>query len=479
MKVRLQPLGIVVDSKEPFKYDMLDRKKPVEILTSLIANLEGPCTLAVDAEWGQGKTTFFKIWAAYLRQQRFPVVEFNAWETDDCGNPFIALSTELAGGLQNYTDDSLATKIHSLKEQATQVASRTVPAIIQEVISSAIPVPVVGTGLGQAAASWLKDSLSAYEKDQQSIKAFKDVLQDMAESLSESSGGRPLIVMIDELDRCRPSYAVQLLEVAKHLFTVERIVFVLAVNRSELAHSVKALYGDNFDAKGYLGRFFDADFRLPHPDRDKFIADLLRSTGISDYFDRALDRHGKEEQPIAAGLLKAFFRVPHLSLRRIQQAIHRLGLVLASLPSERPSFAEAAAVALIVRAIDVDLYYGFFVAGDVDDLEVSKGIFGHYLTEDLRRTSEGQWFDANLIKAFRERERRSGRNTESRLLESYEKSTSESPAGGIAASIPKEVANAALIVRSEGGRGGYMYAYEFKEAIDRLELFSEHFITGP
>ena len=479
MKVRLQPLGIAVDCNDPFQNDMLDRKKTVEILSGLVANLDGPCTLAVDAEWGHGKTTFLKIWAAYLRQQGFPVVEFNAWETDDCGNPFIALSTELTGGLQNCTDDSLSTKIHSLKEQAAKVAWRTAPAIIQEVISSAIPIPVVGTNLGQAAASWLKDSLSAYEKDQQSIKVFKHVLQDMAELLSESSGGRPLIVMIDELDRCRPSYAVQLLEVAKHLFTVDRIVFVLAVNRSELAHSVKALYGGDFDAKGYLRRFFDVDFRLPHPDRDKFIADLLTSSGIIDYFDRTQDEHGRREQPIVTRLLKAFFRAPYFSLRRIQQAIQRLGLVLASLPSERPSFAEAAAVALIVRAIDVDLYYGFFVVGNIDDMEASKEIFGHYLTKDLRRTREGQWFEANLIKAFRDREHRSGRNTESRLLESYKKSTPESPAGGFAASIPEDVANAAQIVRTGHGREGYVSAYEFKEAIDRLELFSEHFVAGP
>ena len=196
----------------------------MEILSSLIANLEGPCTLALDAEWGQGKTTFMKIWAAYLRQHGFAVVEFNAWETDDCGNPFVALSTELTRGLQNCTDDSLSKQIQSFKEQAAKVACRAAPEILQEAISSIVPIPAVGSNLGQAVASWLKDSLSAYENDQQSIKAFKQVLQDMAELLSASSGGHPLIVMIDELDRCRPSYAVQLLEVAKHLFTVDRII---------------------------------------------------------------------------------------------------------------------------------------------------------------------------------------------------------------------------------------------------------------
>ena len=49
--------------------------------------------------------------------------------------------------------------------------------------------------------------------------------------------------MVDELDRCRPSYAVELPEVVKHLFTVDGVVFVIAVNRAELTHSIRALYG--------------------------------------------------------------------------------------------------------------------------------------------------------------------------------------------------------------------------------------------
>ena len=90
--------------------------------------------------------------------------------------------------------------------------------------------------------------------------------------------------MIDELDRCRPSYAVELLEIAKHLFSVDRIVFVLAVNRSELVHSIKALYGSEFDAQGYLGRFFDVDIRLPEPEREEFLEALLRAIDFDDYF---------------------------------------------------------------------------------------------------------------------------------------------------------------------------------------------------
>ena len=58
------------------------------------------------------------------------------------------------------------------------------------------------------------------------------------------------MIVIDELDRCRPSYAVEILEMAKHLFSVDRVVFVLSINRDQLAHSVKVLYGSDFGRTG-------------------------------------------------------------------------------------------------------------------------------------------------------------------------------------------------------------------------------------
>ena len=87
MGIRIQPREIDVPENDPFKNDLLGRKESVEVLTHLVGSLEGPCVLAVDAAWGNGKTTFLRIWAQYLRNRGFPVVEFNAWETDFSGTP--------------------------------------------------------------------------------------------------------------------------------------------------------------------------------------------------------------------------------------------------------------------------------------------------------------------------------------------------------------------------------------------------------
>ena len=360
--MRIQPNDIEVPAYDPFQHDLLDRKESVEVLTHLVRSFEGPCVLAVDAAWGNGKTTFLRIWRQHLLNLGFPVVQFNAWETDFAGDPFLALSTELTEGLKEYADSDaqIKAKINATRELAKKVMRRAVPGVIRAVTAGVLDVnPLLEGELGDALASITENRFSQYKSAKDSITEFRNALQDIADRLAERRNDRPLIVMIDELDRCRPSYAVELLEVAKHFFAVNHIVFVLAVNRSEITHSIRALYGTDFDANGYLRRFVDIDFRLPDPDRKNFIKSALAQIRINEYFSRTQDRQGRSESQVMQDMVQTFFRTPNLSLRQIGQAIHRLGLVFASLRSNQRSFALSAVVALIFRTIDTDLYHQF------------------------------------------------------------------------------------------------------------------------
>lgn len=97
-KVRVQPSDLCIPEEAPFGFDRLGRKKSAAVLTRIVSRIKGPCVLALDAPWGYGKTTFLKMWEAWLRQeaQGFPVVAcFNAREADFTHHPFRALSSEL------------------------------------------------------------------------------------------------------------------------------------------------------------------------------------------------------------------------------------------------------------------------------------------------------------------------------------------------------------------------------------------------
>ena len=350
MAFRIQPTEIEVPEDDPFRHDLLGRKQSIEILTHLVGSLEGPCVLAVDAPWGTGKTTFFKLWSRHLRNDGFFVAEFNAWETDFSGDPLLALSTELLRSLEESADDSWQPKIKKLKDGVPKLLKAAAPSIISTATQGLVNL-----------SSFLEptERVRGYREAVDCFREFREDLRDIANSVFESRSGRPLIVLIDELDRCRPPYAVELLEIAKHLFASPHVVFALAVNRSELEHSVQALYGAGFDAHGYLRRFFDLDYRLPDPERGAFLEATLEGTGINDYLKRTQDSDARHDATVAKEMLKAFFSLPQLSLRTISQAIHRLGLLYASLPEDQRALMLSATIALILRTLAPDLYREF------------------------------------------------------------------------------------------------------------------------
>lgn len=86
-----------------------------------------------------------------------------------------------------------------------------------------------------------------------------------------------MVVIIDELDRCKPTFAIQTLEVVKHLFDVNNIVFLFAVDIQQLSHSISSVYGQGFDSVGYLCRFFDYIAKMPEPNISSYILNSVSS----------------------------------------------------------------------------------------------------------------------------------------------------------------------------------------------------------
>ena len=197
---------------------------------------------------------------------------------------------------------------------------------------------------------------------------------------------------------------------------MDHVVFVLAVNCEQLAHSVKALYGNDFDAEGYLRRFFDVDCQLPEPSPDAFIHAQLQASGIDDYFDGtpatkstfASIYFQKELKREKAGetmreMLLTFFSASDVSFRTIGQAINRLGLLYASLRADQDDYGVATTVALILRTLDRKLY-SRFVNGEVSDREVVDTFFGRPSLVALQQEDWSIEFEAVIILAALEDE---------------------------------------------------------------------------
>ncbi|MDP2049071.1 P-loop NTPase fold protein [Cypionkella sp.] len=120
----------------------------------------------------------------------------------------------------------------------------------------------IGDVLAGAVSSEVRDSaknLWTVEKERKdAVKSFKELLVKLTED--EVS---PIVIVIDELDRCRPDYALSVLEVIKHFFAVPKVHFILGINGVALENSVKARYGAEMDAESYLRKFINVSFSLP------------------------------------------------------------------------------------------------------------------------------------------------------------------------------------------------------------------------
>ena len=230
MKMHPPPFE-VPKSGDLFVNDKLNRKDQVEAISNLLHNVDGSCVLAVDAPWGAGKTVFLKMLIQNLRNRDFRVAEFNAWETDFSNDPLIALFSALEPTLQIAPEPNRKTVLQAGATLMSKLASSSVPFMPD--IAHTI------TETGEQMQTALKKRLESHRETVGAIREFKDALANLG------SSNTPVVVCVDELDRCRPNYAIEFLEIAKHIFDVDGVAFVRAVNMKELSNSVQVMYGSN------------------------------------------------------------------------------------------------------------------------------------------------------------------------------------------------------------------------------------------
>ena len=323
----------IEDPKEPFKGDKLDRKEYAEVLSSIVETFVGGAVIALNGAWGTGKTTFLKMWKQHLMNEGFPVIYYNAWEDDICEEPMLSMLRVLKelnkeDGLDNVLRTGAKVVTGALAGAFTAAAG-----LFGEIAKGAVE-----GGMKQLEES-VYESLKEEDDRTKLLHGFKDSLTDFMTTVCND--GKPLVYMVDELDRCNPTFAVKVLERIKHLFDVPNVVFVLSIDKRQLACSVKGFYGSNeIDADEYLRRFIDIDYYLPVPDAELFCDYLY------DYYDYnsflknekriGQDYYGYNNNFYKADtdkdelllMSKAIATYKHLSLRQIEKvfALARLGL---------------------------------------------------------------------------------------------------------------------------------------------------------
>jgi hypothetical protein len=323
-----------------------NRQQFGDSLYSLVSSAEEGIVLCVDAQWGEGKTTFARMWTADLKRQGVHAIHFDAYEHDASDDPFVSFCAEIISLAETKFADH--DEIKTLKEDFKSKAMRIGGKLLctgTKIGAKALTLGIlkdsdiealddirsdIADSSSIAVSSFVGKALEDYISSKTSLKDFRDKLSALGAALRKIQGG-PLLIIVDELDRCRPDFALALIERIKHLFTTKNVSFVLLANTAQLQNYVKAVYGAKVDAKNYLYKFFTISTELPMSRVDTHGNDWAK------YTNKLISHYGINDQHNLSDVLERFFRYYRFTLREMEQCCCILALYYSQLPQNQPS----------------------------------------------------------------------------------------------------------------------------------------------
>ena len=379
--LKLPPL--TVDPAEPFGNDQLGRKLEIENLTRVIKTNASPLVMAVDSPWGTGKTVFIKMWAAYINKlnkegkARMRALHFNAWETDFVADPLVSFLAAMEKQLSAGKQDEKAGKQKRAKELTAFIKKGKILLPTLMGVGAGIGAGWLGAGallIGGATKVTQKAVEELTEKKREEladnvvnscdaqIKAIQGFKGALAEYIKTSE--QRIVIFVDELDRCRPDYAVKVLERIKHLFEVNGLTFVLAMDRRQLQHSIRGLYGAGLDADKYLRRFIDFDYAIKAPAMGVYWDVISNALGTNNFLEK-MDSSGKKNMRNPLLLLG---RIYEMHLRDAEQFMLRLNLVLSTLADEKILLPELLTFLMVLREQDREVLNSYLASDGSEEI---------------------------------------------------------------------------------------------------------------
>jgi hypothetical protein len=379
--VHLFPPPLEIDPNEGFtpEKDIFGLKPFGDQLTRLVSALEDPTVLLLDGKWGTGKTTFVKMWCGELTKAGIPNIYFDAFANDYHEDAFLTVAGEIVARAEELKPKRRKL-VNSFTKRAVEVAKvlgraslkvgiRAASAgvltgeEIEGINFSAETAKAAGEETAKAVDELLKASLENHNADRLTFDAFRKSLSDLANELSVSlqksdpatsethTPTCPCVFIIDELDRCRPSFSLELLEKIKHFFSVPHFVFLLVSSLDQLEIAVRDAYG-NIDSRTYLEKFYHLRLLLPVTGADRTGRPNL---GASRYLNYLL-KQISPASPDYVTILEKFSRVHPLSFRTLGRIHSYLHITTISMPKNTVFFPDVISVLCILKVIDPSLY---------------------------------------------------------------------------------------------------------------------------
>ena len=268
--------GEVVISKE----DVLDREafvKQIVDLAMVLSKKRKNCCFAIEGEWGSGKSFVLENIQKCLQPEqseetgadRFFVVRYDCWKYDYYEEPIVAIISVLRDQIDQYinllTDDAKRVLLETVKNTITKIAV--------EAIKAKTGIDIDGVG----------EVPEGDEKIYDKYFGFQKVIKKVQNQIEKISQTQTVVIMVDELDRCLPLYAIKVLERIHHVFNeIENVVVIVTMEKKQISNSLHQIYGDEMDVDRYLKKIIAFSFKLDNGSARNFIE---KYTSYMEMFD--------------------------------------------------------------------------------------------------------------------------------------------------------------------------------------------------
>ena len=353
----------LIDPNNIWGNDDLERKPFADDLTHKVEHAAKRQSFAVSlhGDWGTGKTYLLRRWQVQLQKHenqspdRPQAVYFNAWKDDFQADPLVAILGQMREDLDVIYAEKLTDTVTG---KASKLLTKIVLDLVRFYTSGAIDLS------SKDIASPAENILDEYKEMRASVKLLRECLTQIALDVKTKTNF-PLVFIVDELDRCRPTFAIEVLERIKHLFNVPNIVFVFGVNKTELRKSIKSVYG-NIDAEDYLRRFFDIGLTLPPASARAYCMYILSQN--QDLVDALDVRHHSSWPEATNRLFAPLVGYMNLPLRQVEHAFRLLRVAINArnaVGAERVSVDGWGISLLILLKMKNPVMYAEFISGKV------------------------------------------------------------------------------------------------------------------
>ncbi|WP_288198649.1 P-loop NTPase fold protein [uncultured Pleomorphomonas sp.] len=372
--MRVYPKPLEIGDEEGFSTgkDLFGKSNLASGMSHLVATVEDPLVIAFDGQWGSGKTTFLKMWAGELRKSGHPVIFFDAFENDYVEDAFAALAREIIE-LAEEKAPQKGKVIEDIRDKASQLGVLLLKGATKVGVKVAVRAATAGLAsaddfkdLGEdiskevegAAEAYMNQLLDQPRKQKQIAEGFRKALAELPGLLAPPTEGeqqKPLIFIIDELDRCKPHFALALLERIKHFMSVPNVHFVLGVHLTQLQGSVKYAYGNNIDAAAYLQKFINITILNVETITNKDNTDLHK---YANYLTGILNIRTDSESPISTSkeTIIRILQYEQMSHRTLERVFTILSLAIGLTPQDRLQLGGIMGGLVMMKLLRPDLF---------------------------------------------------------------------------------------------------------------------------